>query len=328
LKEGAVSAGYCCLFLGPELGQKQDALNELRKRLSQKGTCPEETSFYAGETGVSEMVDILRNGALFADSRLFLIKNAELIKKKEDVKPLVSYMASPQDDTVLVLMSENTSLDKGLESGVSRENRKLFYELFENQKTDWVASFFRRKGFEINAGAIETILELVENNTEALGRECSRLVFFLDKDKTIGPEDVEEWLSHTRTESPFTLFARIAAGDFPRALESLHTLLASKEEDPRGIFSGLAWCFRKLRDYLFLADSGRLSDFDLRNIGLSSPKSRDNYVKAARRYDSAGTEACLALTAGYDTRLLIFGKALEPVLMDLYLYKIFQAVKT
>jgi DNA polymerase-3 subunit delta len=322
-----VSAGYCGLFLGPELGKKQEALEEVRKRLTRGKSFPEETSFYAGETGTAAMVDILRNGALFADSRLFLIKNAELIKKKEEVDLLASYMSSPQDDTVLILMSENTSLAKGLENGVSRENRRLFYELFENQKTDWVASFFRQKGFSINAGAIETILELVENNTEALSRECSRLVSFLDQGRTVGPEDVEEWLSHTRAESPFTLFARIAAGDFPRALESLHTLLASKEDDPRGIFAGLAWCFRKLRDYLGLADSGQLGDFELRKIGLAAPMARNNYARAAGRYDSAGAETCLALTAGYDTRVLSFGKTLEPVLMDLYLYKIFQAAK-
>ena len=321
-----MAAGFCRLFLGPELGKKQDALNEIRQSLCRGTRPPEETSFYAGETGVFEMVDTLRNGDLFAESRLFLIKNAEAIKKKEEIELLVSYMAAPRDDTGLIFFSENTSLSKELEKGVSREDRKVFYELFENQKTEWVAGFFRREGFSIDSDAVETILELVENNTEALKRDCSRLLLFLDNAKTIGAGDVEHWLSHTREESSFSLFSRIAAGDFPKALESLHTLLAAREAFPL-IFGGLVSCFRKLRDYLSLAGSGRLNDFELRKIGISFPKARDDYARAARRYDPAGAEACIGLTAEYDILLRSSGAALEAILMDLYLYKIFRAAK-
>jgi DNA polymerase-3 subunit delta len=235
-------------------------------------------------------------------------------------------MAAPRDDTGLIFFSESTSLARELEKGVSREDRKVFYELFENQKNEWVADFFRREGFRIDSEAIETILELVENNTEALKRDCSRLILFLDKSKTISAGDVVQWLSHTREESSFTLFSRIASGDFPKALESFHTLLAAKEAFPL-IFGGLVSCFRKLRDYLSLAGSGRLTDFELRKIGISFPRARDDYAKAARRYDPAGAETCISLTAEYDILLRSSGAAFEAILMDLYLYKIFRAAK-
>jgi DNA polymerase-3 subunit delta len=316
-----MAAGFCKLFLGPELGKKQDAINEIRRSLS--GT-PEETSFYAGETPVSQMTAVLRNGSLFADSRLFLIKNAEFIKKKDEVELLASYIAAPQDDTALILVSETTGLAKGLEDAVKRENRKIFYELFENEKREWVASFFRREGFSLDPGAIETILELVENNTDALRRECSRLMLFFGRDTVIRAGDVEERLSHTREESTFTLFSRIAAGDAAKGFESLHTLLSAKEA-PQSILAGLAWCFRKLRDYLSLAGAGKLNDFELRKIGLSAPKARDDYAKAAGRYDFAGAESCLALTAEYDILLRASGTAFESILMDLYVLKIFRA---
>jgi DNA polymerase-3 subunit delta len=322
-----MAAGFCRLFLGPEIGKKQDAIEEIRRILPGDTSPPEETSFYAGETAVSQMTAALRNGSLFADSRLFLIKNAELIKKKDEVELLASYITAPQEDTALILISEQTSLAKGLEDAAGRENRKVFYELFENQKTEWVDSFFRRAGFRIAPGAIETILELVENNTGALRRECSRLTLFLNKDTVIGPEEVEKWLSHTREESAFTLFSRIAAGDFSRALESLHTLLAAKEA-PQSILAGLAWCFRKLRDYLSLAGAGKLNDFELRKIGLSSPKARDDYARAAGRYNSAGAETCLACTAEYDILLRSSGIVFESILMDWYMYKIFQTAGT
>jgi DNA polymerase-3 subunit delta len=322
-----MAAGFCKLFLGPELGKKQDAIDEIKRGLAGAHAVPEETSFYAGETPVSQITSILRNGSLFAESRLVLIKNAEFIKKKDEVELLASYIASPQEDTALILISEQTSLAKGLEDAAGRENRQIFYELFENQKIEWVASYFRREGFTLDPDAIETILELVENNTAALRRECSRLMLFFGKDTVIRAADVEERLSHTREESTFTLFSRIAAGDAAKGFESLHTLLAAREAPP-SIFAGLAWCFRKLRDYLFLAGAGRLTDFELRKIGLAAPKARDDYAKAAGHYDAGGAEICLALTAEYDVLLRSSGTAFESILMDLYLFKIFQAAQT
>ena len=136
--------------------------------------------------------------------------------------------------------------------------------------------------------------------------------------------DVEKWLSHSREESAFTLFSRIASGDLSRALESLRTLLAAKES-AQSILAGLAWCFRKLRDYLALLETGEANNFELKKIGLSAPKARDDYAAAARRYSGEVANACLALTAEYDILLRSGGSALEGLLMDAYILKIFQS---
>ena len=193
--------------------------------------------------------------------------------------------------------------------------------LLEDRKTEWVESFFRRGGCRIDAGGIEAILELVENNTDALRRECSKLMLFMG-DRIIGGADVEKWLSHTREESAFTLFSRIAAGDLSKGIESLHALLAARET-PQAILAGLAWCFRKLRDYLALTASGGAGETGMRKIGLASPKARSDYTLAADRYDMDAAEECLSLTAEYDMLVRSRGAGLEPVLMDLYLCKIY-----
>jgi DNA polymerase-3 subunit delta len=345
-----MAKGRCYLYLGPEIGEKQDALDELRKSLggakrpppgasaskgastsagSSYSTGPsyptgyglEENSFYAGETPVTDLVSILRNGSLFADTRLFLIKSAEALKKKDEVELLASYMEAPQEDTTLVLISEAIGLDKRLEKAAPAANKRIFWELFENRKTEWVAAFFRREGYRIGEEGIAAILELVENNTDALRRECSRLMLFLGKDKPVEAAEVEKWLSHTREESAFTLFSRIAGGDLPKSIETLHTLLASKEE-PQAILAGLTWCFRKLRDYLNLTAAGSPSDFDFKRIGLSSSKARKDYAAAAQHYRAS--EPCLALIGEID--LLIRSQSLSAapaaVLMDLMVCKL------
>jgi len=316
----------CWLFMGPEIGEKQAAIDEIRKSLGGAGCPPEETVYYAGETPLASIVSVMRNGSLFADCRLFFIKSAEGIKKKDELDLLAAFIAAPPDDTYLILVSDETSVSKAIDQAISSSNKKVFWELSDSRKYEWVQTFFKKQGFRISADAIETILERVENNTAALLQECSRLVPFLDKTREVQAADAETWLAHTREESAFTLFTRIAAGDFSRSLETMRVLLAAKESPP-AIFAALASCFRKLAAYLALKESGVSDDWEYRKIGVSAPGAKRDYSAAAGRYNSAAAETCLALTAEYDLLLRSASSFPEQILMDQYLYKIYRATE-
>ncbi|MCL2192859.1 MAG: DNA polymerase III subunit delta [Treponema sp.] len=309
------------IFLGPEIGKKQDAIDDVRNRLSKNGA-PEEFVFYASETPALKIAEAVQNHSLFAQPRLFIVKNADQIKKKEELSIVASCMEELESDTVMILVSDELKLAAGIDNCCPGTNRKIFYEMFENQKTEWVQSFFRREGRKISPDGVDLILEMVENNTDALKRECSRLMLFLPNDRPIEADDIEKWLSHNREESAFTLFSRIATGDTPKAIESLHTLLAAKES-PIAILAALASCFRKLRNYHTLFREGKADNsFELKKIGLSHPKAKSDYTAAARRYTAAAVDACLAITAEYDVLTRSSGSALESVLMDRYVLKV------
>jgi len=311
------------ILLGPELGKKQDEADSIKQKIQDA----EITTFYAGETPVSTIADTIQNNSLFSEKHLIIIKNAEAIKKKDEIELLVSCIDNLDPDTTIIMLSDEIKLAAALDDAVPKNNRKIFYELFEREKNEWIKQFFKREGFNIDKDSISVILEMVENNTEALKRECSRLVHFLPRDKEqkesqVRAEDVEKWLSHNREESAFTLFSRIASGDLSKALESLSVMLAAKES-AQSILAGLAWCFRKLGDYLSLAETGDANNnFELKKIGLSNPKTRDDYAAAARRYNAQSAEACLALTAEYDNLLRSPVGVMERILMDRYIYKV------
>jgi DNA polymerase-3 subunit delta len=316
--------GKSFLFLGPELGEKLDALETMRKNLcaeespqTQNLVSVEETSFYAGETPVSQIVSIIKNGSLFSQTRLFIVKNAESIKKKEEVELIVSCLENPGDGVTLILFSDETRLDKRIEDAVPREQRRIFWELFENRKSEWVASFFRQAGCRIDESGVAAVLEMVENNTDALRRECTLLAFFLGKEKTICAADVEQCLSHTREESPFTLFAAVARGNFSGSLDIARALLGAKQS-PQAILAGLAWCFRKLGDYFALKESGAVNDFELKKIGLGSQKIRADYIEAARRWKNA--DKALAAIGEYEYLFRSSGGGFEEILMDTLIY--------
>lgn len=319
-----MAKGVTYLFLGPEIGERRDAIDGIRQKLKKTGNqTPEEYSFYAGETSMSEMISLLRNGSLFADARLFQIKQPELIKKKEDIELLVSYMQNPQDDTILILVSDETSLDKKIENALAnpKEHKRIFWELFENRKADWIRAFFRRENCQIEEDGIEAILELVENNTDALGRECSKLLLFTAKDQVIREADVTKWLSHTREESAFTLFSRISEGSLEKSAEIMQSLLAAKES-PAAILAGLNWCFHKLRDYSALVQQGITDEFEFKKIGLASQRVRKDYAEANKIFTPQAIDRAIALIADFDILVRSNGTGFEKILMDYFLYKI------
>ena len=309
------------LFLGPENGKKQAAINELRKKFGE-GSPPEETVFYAGETPAAQIVSIVQNYSLFAQSRLFIVKNAEQIKEK-DASLIALCVKELEDDTILILVSDEIKLAAGLMNACQKEKQQIFYELFESQKSEWVRSFFLDKGYRIEPDGIDTILEFVANDTESLRQECSKLMLFLPKDRPVAAEDVEQWLIHSREETPFSLFSRIAAGDVSKAVESLHTMLAAGES-VTGILAGLAGCFKKLRDYLALLKNGEPNSVDtVKKIGVFMPKAKNDYVNAARRCNAAHINTCIALTAEYDIQTRGASDAVwKSALMDVYLLKV------
>ncbi|MCL2209215.1 MAG: DNA polymerase III subunit delta [Treponema sp.] len=314
------------IFLGPELGKKQDALDSAEKKF--KGA--EKFNFYANETPAGTIADTLQNMNLFNEKRIVIVKNAEFIKKKDEMEILSSCVKNMEESAALVFISDENKLASGLEdalmkAGVPKTNKQVFYELFEREKNEWVRQFFKNEGYEIDRDGISVILELVENNTSALRQECSRLIGFLPKDRPVNPKDIDRWISHNREESAFTLFSRIASGDMTKSLESMSVMLMSKESS-QSIFAGLAWSFRKLGDYIALSEeSGNPDSFELKKIGILSPMQKDNYAAAAKRYTAEDAEKCLALTAEYSILMRSQAAALENILMDKYIISIFKS---
>jgi DNA polymerase-3 subunit delta len=321
-----MSANY--LFMGPELGEKNDAINAIRQKIKKEYGEAEESSFYAGEAAFPDILAALLNGSLFAAARLFFIKNAELITKKNEIEGLASYIKHPQDNTTLILISDSTKIDAGVEKlfGAGGKNdtgggyKKIFYEMFEENKERWLVSFFRKEGINLEGAAADAILDMVENNTQALRGECSRLALYLKKEgkNKLSEELVFELLSQSKQLSVFSLFSSLAKAEV-KSFDIMHGIIAAGEA-PQMIFAALASSFRKYRDYcLLLRTMSSPSDFDLKKIGVNFFNKKD-FSQAHRVYGDIA-DRCLSLVAEYDI-LTRSNFALSGILLDIFVYKI------
>lgn len=317
------------LFTGPEAGERNETLKTTINSLKKKFGDTEEYHFYASETPVQEFMTVLQNESLFAGSTCVVVKNAEVIKKKEDIEMISSWISSCTSETsVLILTSDSISVDTKLEKLIPPSNKKVFWEMFEDRKVPWIVSFFRKNGYNITDDAAELILEMIENNTETLKNECSRFFILFPKEHAIVPEDVESVLTHTREENAFSLFDAMSASPSPanirfeKSLEILQKIRLSKDNSSVLILAGLTSCFRKVVLWHKLKNEGKNDDFNLKINGFSGKTIKAQYERASKIWTSGQSTAILADLATTDMQIRSGGTLMEDVLLQKLLYEI------
>lgn len=318
------------LFTGPEAGEKNEAIENLRNAASKKNGGIEQYKYYATDVRIEDIVAQLQNASLFSPALFITLRNAEQIKQKSDIDSLVTWIkASKNSPNTLVLISEENSIDKKLENAVPSGHKKIFWEMFENRKPQWVENFFRKNGFSIAPDAVEQILEMVENNTESLKSECSRFFFCFEKNTTITSADVEKILSHNREENAFTLFDSMADPSkgpqqrFESSLEILQKIRATKESNGIALIAGLTYCFRQLRAWHSLHSNGKTpSEAELKSSGFSGKRNQEKYSKAARIWSAGAAASVLALLSSTDISIRETGASLEETYLYMLVYSI------
>lgn len=319
------------LFTGPEFGKRNDAVDSVKKSLVKKVGEIDEHLFYLCETPFSQVMTILQSGTLFSNGVFVVCKNAELLKKKDELQMISDWLETADGSAVLVLVSDEISVDSKLEKIVpdTKQNRQKFWEMFENEKLPWIINHFSKNGYLITKDAAQLVLDLVENNTEALKRECSRFFVCFEKSHEITEDDVDSILTHSREESVFTLFNQMCNTNHPvekrfeNSIEILQSIKANDDNFAMSFAAGLASCFRKLVIWHKLhQNSDYVDKTELKIHGLSGATIQKQYAKAAKVWTLGQAAAILANISTILTDLRTGSSSAENVMFDILIYQI------
>ncbi|HPM71570.1 MAG TPA: DNA polymerase III subunit delta [Spirochaetales bacterium] len=306
---------------GPELGRRNDFIKQLRSRCASEWNGePEDHRLYAHETPVSTLLDLLLNGSLFSAGKFVQYLGADQVKAKADVQAIVEYAKRPADSTVLVLVADGFGVDKAIEAAIPKDAKKVFWELSAQETGRWVRDYFSGQGLSVDDDAVEAILELVENNTEALKVECSRLALFFPRGSSVGEDDVERYIAHNRAEDAFSLFDRMATGDFEQALETLAAIQAARDGSGVGLLAGLLWSFRRLSSLHAAMADGQGFEQAARSLRITRRSALASYDAARQRWPRGRCDRLIAFGVDVDARLRAMGQANERTLLELFVY--------
>ncbi len=313
------------LLLGPEAGEKSAYLREIRSALREEFSLdPEIHRFYPFDTLNGEILEALENNSLFSDHRLVILSQADALQAAQ-IKELVTYLKNPSDSATLVIITSETRISPKLGSLVPKPHTKIFYEMFDNRKPEWLRGVFTAQQFAITADAVELLLELVENTTQELKTVSLQLMQFvaLDQRNTITEDDVQQFIQHTRPESGFSLFDQIAIGKYDRALDILHTLMQYKDGSAVAIIAVLLWQFRRLVSLQELLSRGVRWDDAVSRITVSGKpaairrkKDLTTFRSAVAEYPLASCHAIIARLGEGDIAVRQIGTELQPLVLE------------
>ncbi len=311
------------LLLGPEVGKKNDFIHTLREALTRKSNGnPEEYHFWPFESESSEIIALLKNGSLFGGHKLVRISQAEALSAA-DRKAFTDYLRQPSPDTVLVFSSEENKLNRSFmsfEAAFKKEQKKIFWELFENEKKGWITGYFRDAGRSIEPEAVDLILEMVENNTIAMRRECESLLLLTEGRSYVETDDIEEFLFHSREENVFSLFGKITEGRLTSALEALQKILDSGEGSSVQITGGLLWQFQKLLDLRVLTDSNYTFKDACDHLNIKGRRNQAGYQEGLSRYSAEELRNIIMTLADFDSALRQVRTDMEGTLLSMLVF--------
>ena len=310
------------LLVGPEEGEKrqfiEDTVEDYRRAA---GDEPEIHRFYVGQTDSNEVVSIIKNGSLFAAYKFVIFSGIESLKKGE-VKTLAEYAKNPEKSATLFLVTEDYKVPSSLEKAAGKDRKKIFFELFENRKRDWLVRYFSSSGLRIDEEAIEVLLELVENNTLEMKIAADRLVLFFGEKGEISADDVEEFIYHSKEENVFTLFGRLVHRDFSGSLEVLRKILLSGSSSGVQILGGLLWQFRRLLNLSVLLDQHYSNEEAFRAVAVRGKRNQQNYLEGSRHYSTRELRRAVSLIAEYDGLVRQHPADVGPLLLDMFIFRL------
>ena len=317
------------LYTGPEIGNRNEQVDSVKNSLIKKFGDADNYLLYASDSKIEDIIAKLQTESLFVPATSVVLREAELIKKKDEIELIATWLKNAKDSAVLILVSDEISVDSKLDKLIPKENKQVFWAMDESRLSSWLQGYFRKNGYSIEPDAIDSILELTENNTESLRTECSRFFLCFPKDHLITDDDVEQILAHNREESAFTLFDAMAnpsespTARLESALAILQKILLTKNNSPVMILAGLASCFRRLELWHSIHAAGAyLDDFALKTKGFASKTARNQYSRASRVWSFGQCAAVLASIYGTDSEIRSTGTTLQDTQLSLLLYEI------
>ncbi len=321
------------LLLGPETGAKEQELKEIRNRLKKLyGSEIELCRFYPFETENGEIFTALHNNSLFSDYRLVILSQAENASVAL-CKSLAEYLAHPVNTATLVIISSELSISQKIMKAVDKQHTKVFYDLLENQKTEWIRTHFRRMGISITADAVDLLLDKTEDNTQELRTICNQIGLFWQlgqKTRPIEEDDVQTYIFHSRQEDAFSLFPLIARGDLKQSLQSLYSMLGSGDsQTPVLLVSGLLWQFRRLSSIAEACSKGFSEGeaFAQANVlgkasALRKPKDKSTYHSALALFDLHSLHLIISSLAEADIAVKEASDGQAVLMLERLLYRI------
>ena len=261
------------LLLGEDQGGKDAFLKLLERRVfhQKEGAHLGRSVYYGSDNLVQHMVEDLRTYSIFLDRKLVVVKEFEKLK---DQAALLDYISSPNDDSVLVLMTEQNRAQKKIMDAVERRGMVcIFWQMFQDESERWVIDRLRNLGVEAERDVVDYIIELSGTGRNELTNQIVTISNYLTKGEKLTLDKARDIVARLYDYTVFDLCNSLFISRTSDLLAIFRNLLDNGEALGRIFF----FCNREVQR-LFSAWSLTAAGYDFskieRTLGLRKRDAR------------------------------------------------------
>lgn len=194
------------LVVGDDALKREAVMKRLRMRLEKLGDLSFNFDSFSGETAEGEQVVAACQTVPFAsEKRLVQVSDAEKLKKR-DAEPIVSYLASPNDTTVLILLAEKLAQSSALYKAVAKIGKSAIIDCSRPKARSLpshVAKMAQGHGLSMNERTANQLIELVGEDTVRIDAELGKLALAIGAPASISEKDIKVHVAQVSEAKPW-----------------------------------------------------------------------------------------------------------------------------
>jgi len=225
------------------------------------------TTYDMEEINVQDAINDASTIPFMADKKMVIVKNAYFLTNegapKKEVKhhidALKRYVENPSEETILVLQVPYKKLDERKAITKLVKQNATVEECTPLQEQDlrgWVKRQLGKNGIAIEADALNEVLKRVENNTEVLVSETTKLVLYAEDLRVVDLDIVKKVVTKNVEDNVYEITNSLLSRQQGRALEIYNDLIMHSE-DPLRILGILVTKYREILHTKLLLDAGK-----------------------------------------------------------------------
>ncbi len=259
-----------------------------------------QTILYGKDIDVPTLLGTAKRFPMMADRQVVIIKEAQEIKKLEDIE---SYVDKPVGSTILVICHKYKKPDgRGNFAKVLKKNAVYFEaeKMWDNQLPGWISKYVKTNDYKIGETAVQMLADNIGNHLHSLVNALDKLMILIPKGGEISTSLIEENIGISKDFNVFELQKAVGERDILKANRIANYFAANEKNNPFVVTITILYnFFSKVMHFHYLADKSKPSVASALKI---SPFFYDDYQKAARNYPAGKTMKIIGYLRDYDLK--------------------------
>lgn len=187
-------------------------------------------SIYSEDRSINDILGLATAFPFGSEKKLIIVREAEKIRDK---KPLKDYASSPAEFTVIAFFHNGSITNLSSEPFKTLDANEFLYEAKElkgKNLIDWLISIAEEKEKKLSEENSQVMVDIVGENRNMLEDQLEKICVFLNKEKEISLESIQQVSSELKQFNIFDLQNAIGIRDRAKSLTIANNLLDNGAE--------------------------------------------------------------------------------------------------